>query len=76
MNPYLMLEVSRQRTAEQRETAWKAGRRRALRKEARAQRASVAAAAAADLPAIPDYVDGTFRTATDLAVAERAGAAR
>lgn len=76
MNPYLMLEVARQRTAEQHEAARKAGRRRALRKAARAKRAEEAAAGTFDLPPVPDYVDGSFRTAEDLSVTERAGAAR
>jgi len=76
MNPYLMLEVARQRAAEQHEAAWNAGRRRALRKAARAQRAQEAAARAFDLPPVPDYVDGTFCTAENVSVTERAGAAR
>jgi hypothetical protein len=75
MNPYLMLEVARQRTAEQHEAASKARRRRALRRDARAQRKQQAAAGAFDLPPIPDFVDGTFRTAEDQSVTERAGAA-
>jgi hypothetical protein len=76
VNPYLILEVAKQRTAEQHEAARKAGQRRALRKAARAERNRAAAADAFDLPPIPDYVDGTFRPAQDLAVAERAGTAR
>lgn len=74
MNPYLMLEIARQRTAESHEAAWKAGRRRALRRAARVRHDHVTSDV--DLPPIPDYVDGTFRAADDLAVAERAGTAR
>jgi hypothetical protein len=76
MNAYLMLEVARQRTAEQHEAAWKAGRRRAARKVARAQRRHAAVADSFEFPPVPDYVDGTFRGAEDEATAERAGASR
>jgi hypothetical protein len=77
MNAYLMLEVARQRTAERHEAAWKAGRRRAARKVARAQRKHAAAVAGTfEFPPVPDYVDGTFRGAEDEATAERAGASR
>lgn len=75
MNSFLMLEVARQRTAEQHEAAMKARQRRALRKALRAQRAHAATADAFDLPPVPDYVDGTFRGAEDEAVVERTGAA-
>jgi hypothetical protein len=75
MNSTLMLEVARQRTADQHEAARKAGQRRALRKALRAQRNHAAQAAAVELPPIPDYVDGTFRGAEDEAVAERTGTA-
>lgn len=74
MNGFLMLEVARQRSAEQHEAAWQSSRLRALRKAMRAQRDHVAADDY-DLPLIPDYVDGTFRAAEDEA-AERTGAAR
>ena len=73
MNSHLMLEIARQRTAEQHEAAWKAGRRRTLRKVAKAERAH-AAADTFEFPPIPDYVDGTFRGTEDEATAERAGA--
>jgi hypothetical protein len=74
MNSHLMLEIARQRTAERHEAAWKAGRRRALRKAARAQRHH--AADTFEFPPIPDYVDGTFRGTEDDATVERAGAGR
>jgi hypothetical protein len=76
MNSHLMLEIARQRTAEQHEAAWKAGRRRALRKAARAQRHHAATAGTFELPPVPDYVDGTFRGAEDETTVERAGASR
>jgi hypothetical protein len=75
MNEYVMLEIARQRTAERHEAAWRAGRRRTLRKVARAEREH-AAAGAFEFPPIPDYVDGTFRATEDEATAERAGASR
>jgi hypothetical protein len=75
MNEYVMLEIARQRTAERQEAAWKAGRRRTLRKVARAQREH-AAADDFEFPPVPDYVDGTFRATEDEATAERAGASR
>ena len=75
MNSILMLEVARQRTADQHEAARKANQRRALRKALRSRRNHAAEAAAVELPPIPDYVDGTFRGAEDEAVAERTGTA-
>jgi hypothetical protein len=75
MNSTLMLEVARQRTADQHEAARKANQRRALRKALRSQRNHAAEAVAVELPPIPDYVDGTFRGAEDEAVAERTGTA-
>jgi hypothetical protein len=75
MNSTLMLEVARQRTADQHEAARKANQRRALRKALRSHRNHGAEAAAFELPPSPDYVDGTFRGAEDEAVAERTGAA-
>lgn len=76
MNPYLMLDIARQRAADRHEAAWKAGRRRALRKAARAQRHHAATAGTFEFPPVPDYVDGTFRGTQDEATAERAGAGR
>ncbi|MBO0825892.1 MAG: hypothetical protein J2P27_18865 [Actinobacteria bacterium] len=75
MNSILMLEVARQRTADQHEAARKASQRRALRRALRSQRNHAPEAAAVELPPIPDYVDGTFRGAEDEAVAERTGTA-
>ena len=75
MDAYLMLEVSRQRTAEWHEAARKAGLARALRKAIRAERSRARTAGAFSLPPVPDYVDGTFRQAEDEAVTERASAA-
>jgi hypothetical protein len=75
MNELLMLEIAKQRTADQHEAAMKAGRLHALRKALRAQRRHVTEFDAYDLPAIPDYVDGTFRGAEDETVAERTGTA-
>lgn len=70
MYSYLMVsEVARQRMAEQHEAARKASRRRAVRKATKAQR-NGAAADVFELPPIPDYVDGTFRTADDAAADE------
>lgn len=75
MDAYLMLEVTRQRTAEWHEAARKAGLARAVRKAIRAKRNPAPAADSFSLPPIPDYVDGTFRQAEDEAVTQRAGAA-
>jgi len=71
MYSYQMVsEVARQRMAEQHEAARKAGRRRAVRKAVKAQRNGTMAAVL-EMPPIPDYVDGTFRT-DDATVGERA----
>ena len=68
MYSYLMIsEVARQRMAEQHAAARKASRRRAAREATKAQRHG-AAADVLELPPVPDYVDGTFRTADDAAV--------
>ncbi len=75
MHAYLILELSRQRTAEWHEAARKAGLARAARKAIRAQGNRAPAADAISLPPIPDYVDGTFRQPEDEAVTERAGGA-
>ena len=70
MYSYLMVsEVARQRMAEQHEASRKASRRRAARQAVKAQR-NGAAADVIELPPVPDYVDGTFRTADDTAVDE------
>jgi hypothetical protein len=68
MYSYLMVsEAAKQRMAEQHEAARKASRRRAARKAVKAQR-NGAATDVLELPPVPDYVDGTFRTADDAAV--------
>jgi len=75
MNDYLALELMRQRTAERREEARKAGLVRSLRL-ARRRRAADDALLARP---VPDFIDGTFRPADDAARplgAERANAAR
>lgn len=63
MHPDIMREVVNQRTAERREAARNAGIARALRKAIRAQRNRTGAPDTIVVPAIPDYVDGTFRGA-------------
>ena len=69
MYSYQMVgEVAKQRMAEQHEAARKAGRRRAARRATKAQRNGTMAAVL-EMPPIPDYVDGTFRT-DDAAVDE------
>ena len=73
MYSYLMVsEVARQRMAEQHEAARKASRRRAVRKATKAQR-NGAAADVFELPPIPDYVDGSFRTTGDQAAGNGPG---
>lgn len=72
MYSYQMVgEVAKQRMAEQHEAARKASRRRAVR-EARKARRNGTAANVFELPPVPDYVDGTFRTPDEAAVGERA----
>ena len=69
MYSYQMIaEVAKQRMDEQHEAARQANRRRAVRKALRAQRGH-AAVDVFELPPVPDYVDGTFRT-TDEAAAD------
>lgn len=74
VNPYLMLEIAKQRTAERHEAARRAGLTRALRIVMR-QRDRARTLDELDVPAIPDYVDGTFRSETP-AGSEHAGMAR
>ena len=69
MHPDLMREVVRQRAAERQEEARKSSLARALRKSLR-QRGRAEAPDTLVMPAVPDYVDGTFRTAEN---AENAG---
>lgn len=72
MNPYVMLEVARQRSAERNEAARKSSLVRELRKALRQREREEALV----LTPIPDYVDGTFARAGDTAPAEHAGAGR
>lgn len=74
MHPDMMREVVRQRSAERREAARNASLARALRKALRAQRTRTQAPDNFVVPAIPDYVDGTFHIAEDQESVQRAGA--
>ncbi len=74
MHPDIMREVVNQRAAERREAARNASLARALRKAIRAQRNRSKAPDTFAVPAIPDYVDGTFRGAE--VPDQRAGAER
>ena len=60
MHPDLMREVVRQRTIERQEAARTGSLARAVRK-ARRQRGRTETPDTLVMPAIPDYVDGTFR---------------
>ena len=73
MHPDMMREVVRQRTTERQEEARKSNLARALRKTMR-QRNRADARSTFVPPAIPDYVDGTFRETGVEVHAERAGA--
>jgi len=70
MNPYAMLEVARQRSAERHEAARKANLVKELRKALRQRDREDALV----LMQVPDYVDGTFRRPEDAAPAEHVGA--
>jgi hypothetical protein len=70
MNPYAMLEVARQRSAERHEAARKANLVKELRKALRQRDREEALV----LTPIPDYVDGTFRRPEDAAPAEHVSA--
>jgi hypothetical protein len=72
MNEYLALELIRQRGAERREEARKAGLARTLRLARRRRKKEDALLARP----VPDYVDGTFAPADDLVQDKHAGAAR
>jgi hypothetical protein len=61
MHPDIMGELIRQRTTELQEEARKTGLARALRRTLR-QRSRTAGQDTFAVPAIPDYVDGMFRT--------------
>jgi hypothetical protein len=73
MYAYLMREVAGQRIAELQEEARRSNLARALRKTMR-QRNRADARSTFVPPAIPDYVDGTFREAGVEVPAEHAGA--
>ena len=72
MNPYAMLEVARQRSAERHEAARKASLVKEVRKALRQREREEVLV----LTPVPDYVDGTFRRPEDAAPAEHAGAGR
>lgn len=74
MHPDMMLEMIRQRGAERRAAARNASFARALRKAIRAQRTRAEAPDNFVVPAIPDYVDGTFHIAGEQLPVQRAGA--
>jgi hypothetical protein len=74
MHPEIMREVASQRVAERREAARKASTAKALRKAIRAQRNRAEAPDTFVVPAIPDYVDGTFHVADNEVPAQRTGA--
>lgn len=76
MHPDIMREVASQRAAERREAARNASVARALRKAIRAQRNRAEAPDEVVVPAIPDYVDGTFHLADGEVPAQRTGAGR
>jgi hypothetical protein len=76
MHPDIMREVASQRAAERRDAARNASLARAMRKAIRAQRNRADAPDNFDVPAIPDYVDGTFHAAENDAPAQRTGAGR
>jgi hypothetical protein len=70
MNPYVMIDVARQRSAERHEAARKANLVRELRKALRQRDREEALV----LMQVPDYVDGTFRRPEDAAPAEHISA--
>jgi hypothetical protein len=81
MNEHVMLEIARQRTAERQESARLSRLTREQRAVDRARRGGVCGVPAqggglADLPAVPDYVDGTFASDRQSASAGRAAARR
>ena len=64
MHPEIMRELHAQRSRDLQQRAHRAGLARTARRALRALRHSTRAAAAGEfvVPAIPDYVDGSFRT--------------
>jgi hypothetical protein len=73
MHPEILRELTAQRSRDLRERAYRAQVARSLRTQRRSRRAEEADEVV--VPAIPDYVDGSFRTAGDEA-ASRVPAAR
>jgi hypothetical protein len=69
MHPDLMREVVRQRTIERQEEARKSRLAHALRKTLR-QRGRTETPDTLVMPAIPDYVDGTFRATENAETGE------
>lgn len=76
MHPDFMGEVARQRIAERHEAARNASIAKALRKAIRAQRTRAEAPDTFVVPAIPDYVDGTFGVTEDRVPFQRESASR
>jgi len=76
MHPDIMREVARQRSQERRDAARNASLARALRKAIRAQRTRTQAPDTLAVPAIPDYIDGTFQGAEGLVPAQPVGTGR
>ena len=62
MHPEILRELTAQRSRDLRERAYRARMLRTLRRSRRVDRGEEFT-----VPAIPDYVDGTFRTAGDQA---------
>ena len=69
MHPDLMREVVRQRTIERQEEARKYSLARTLRKSLR-RHSRTETPDTFVMPAVPDYVDGTFRTAESAGTGE------
>jgi hypothetical protein len=69
MHPDLMREMVRQRTIERQEEARKGSLARAMRKTRR-QRGRTETPDTVVIPAIPDYVDGTFRATENAETGE------
>ena len=68
MHPEIMRELHAQRSRDLQQRAHRAGLARTARRALRALRhTGVAEADEVVVPAIPDYVDGSFRTAGDKA---------
>ena len=72
MHPDIMRELARQRRDERVEAARKASLAKALRKAIREQRTRSQAPDTFVVPAIPDYVDGTFHVPEDAVPTQRA----